>query len=317
MFARPYPIPGRLARWFDNHAGEAEFDPATADCIDWLRCIPFIGMHLACLGVIWVGWSPVAVGAAVFFYAARMFVITGFYHRYFSHRSFKTSRWLQGVAAAAGCTAVQRDPMWWASHHAHHHANADDPADPHSPRQKGFWKSHVGWFMTPEGFPTRRGYVRDWQRFGELRLLNRFDLLPAVAFAVAVFYLGVALKALAPQWGTDGPQMLVWGFFISTVALYHGTFTVNSLAHTFGTRRFATSDDSRNNFWIALLTLGEGWHNNHHHYPGATRQGFYWWEIDPTYYGLLLLEKLGLVWDLRPVPPQALERGRLDAGAAS
>ncbi len=309
-------MPGWLARWFDNAAADSASRREDADKIDWLRCIPFIGLHLACLAVIWVGWSAVAVAAAIALYLVRMFLITGFYHRYFSHRSFKTSRWLQTLAAVGGCTAVQRDPLWWAAHHAHHHAHADDPEDPHSPRQKGFWRSHVGWFMTKAGFLTRRNYVRDWEQYPELRFLNRYDILPPVLLAAATFYSGVALEAYAPHWGTSGPQMLVWAFFISTIALYHGTFTVNSLAHQLGSRRFATADDSRNNFWIALITLGEGWHNNHHHYPGASRQGFYWWEIDLTYYGLLLLEKLGLVWDLRPVPARVLARNRMDAGVA-
>jgi stearoyl-CoA desaturase (delta-9 desaturase) len=109
--------------------------------------------------------------------------------------------------------------------------------------------------------------------------------------------------------------MLTWGFFISTVALYHGTYTINSLAHQFGRQRYATGDDSRNSFLLALLTLGEGWHNNHHHYPAAARQGFYWWEIDVTYYLLVLLARIGLIWDLRPVPKHARERNRIDAAA--
>ena len=309
-------VPGWLVRWFDNHAADSSLRSQDDKRIDWLRCVPFIGMHAACGAVLWVGWSPVAVWVAVGFYAVRMFAITGFYHRYFSHRSFKTSRWFQAVMAFVGAASVQRDPLWWASHHFHHHANSDDPQDPHSPAQLGFWMSHVGWFMTANGFLTRDRYVQDWARFPELRWLNRFDLVPPIILAVSVFLTGDFLAEHAPHLGTNGPQLLVWGFFISTVVLYHATFTVNSLAHQFGSRRYETGDDSRNNWLIALLTFGEGWHNNHHHYPGSTRQGFFWWEVDLTYYGLFLLKQLGLVWDLRPVPSHALS-GKQPAGESA
>ena len=119
--------------------------------------------------------------------------------------------------------------------------------------------------------------------------------------------LGAWLARTHPQLGTSGLQLVVWGFCISTVALWHSTFTINSLAHRFGTRRYATRDDSRNNFWLALLTFGEGWHNNHHHFPVAARQGFYWWEIDIAYYGLRALAAAGIIWDLRAVPAHARE----------
>ena len=126
--------------------------------------------------------------------------------------------------------------------------------------------------------------------------------------AVALYALGALLARVAPALGTDGPQMLVWGFFVSTVVLFHATVTINSLAHRYGRRRFATRDDSRNNLWLALLTFGEGWHNNHHFYPGSARQGFRWYEIDLTWYGLRLMQALGLVWELRPVPSWVMQR---------
>ena len=310
-------VPNWFRIWLDNSTYAASVKDAGADELDWLRCAPFLAMHVGCLAVIWVGWSPVAVGAAATLYIVRMFAITGFYHRYFSHRTFRTSRWFQGLMAVMGCTAVQRDPMWWASHHAHHHAHSEDDQDPHSPLRKGFWKSHIGWFMTPAAFPTRERYVPDWAQFPELRWLNRYDMVPPLALAVLLYGLGAILQAQAPELEVTGGTMLVWGFFVSTIAVHHGTFTINSLAHRFGSRRFATQDNSRNNWLLALLTLGEGWHNNHHHYPGSTRQGFYWWEIDFTYYGLKLLEAMGLVWDLRPVPAKALARNRIDPARAT
>ncbi|GMU44992.1 MAG: acyl-CoA desaturase [Xanthomonadales bacterium] len=290
-----------ITRWFDTSAA-ATLDPATADRIDWLRVLPFVGLHLACLGVYWVGVSAFAVAVALALYLLRMFAITAFYHRYFSHRSFQTSRVLQFAFALIGASSVQRGPLWWAAHHRHHHRHADQPADLHSPRQHGFWRSHMGWFMTPRAFAIDFDLIPDLARHPELRFLDRFDILVPVALAAALFFLGGWLETHAPGLQTNGPQLLVWGFFVSTVVLFHATVTINSLAHVWGRRRYATRDDSRNNLWLALLTLGEGWHNNHHHYPASTRQGFYWWEIDLSYYALKAMSGLGLVWGLKPVP---------------
>ena len=286
---------------------QAQDDPYA---VDWLRVAPFVGVHLACLGVIWTGWSAVAVGTAVALYFLRMFAITGFYHRYFSHRSFKTSRAAQLVFAVIGASAAQRGPIWWAAHHRAHHAHSDQPADVHSPLQHGFWWSHCGWFLSRRHYDADLGRVRDLLRFPELKWLDENDFVVPVALAVALFATGAGLERWAPGLGTDGWQMLVWGFFVSTVAVYHGTYTINSLAHRIGRRRFETADGSRNSFWLALLTLGEGWHNNHHHYPAAARQGFYWWELDLTYYGLKALAAVGVVRDLKPVPEAVLAEGR-------
>lgn len=288
-----------LLRWFDSGAADDARDK-DGDRVDWLRVVPFVGMHLACGAVIWVGSSWVAICVALALYFIRLFAITAFYHRYFSHRAFRAGRVTQFVFAVLGSCAVQRGPLWWAAHHRHHHAHADEQEDVHSPR-RGFLWSHIGWFLTTSNFRTRESRVLDLMRFPELRFLDRYDALVPVALAVALFAAGAVADRFAPNLGTSSWQMLIWGFCISTVALYHVTFTVNSLAHRFGTRRFPTSDDSRNNWLIALLTLGEGWHNNHHQCPSAARQGFRWWEIDITYYVLRLLASLGLIWDLRPV----------------
>jgi stearoyl-CoA desaturase (delta-9 desaturase) len=231
-----------------------------------------------------------------------MFAVTAFYHRYFSHRSFKTSRLVQLVFALLGASAVQRGPLWWAAHHRHHHANADRPDDAHSPHQHGFLWSHMGWFLARANFPTKIELVRDLARYRELALLDRFDVAVPALLAAALYGSGAALERFAPSLGTNGLQLLVWGFAVSTVAVWHATFAINSLAHTLGTRRFATRDNSRNNLALALLTLGEGWHNNHHRFPAAARQGLRWWEIDVTYYALCALELTGLIWDLRSVP---------------
>ncbi len=289
-----------VRRWFDT-SNPGELGP-DADRIDWLRTLPFIGIHLACFGVIWVGVSAFAVWTAIVLYAVRMFAITGFYHRYFSHRAFKTSRPVQFVFACIGAMCVQRGPLWWAAHHRNHHRKSDQPVDVHSPRQHGFLWAHMGWFLTPRGFRTDWDSIPDWKRYPELHWLDRYDILLPVLLAVGLFFLGGWLEVAYPGLGTSGPQLLVWGFFVSTVVLFHATVTINSLAHQFGSRRYDTRDDSRNNVWLALITFGEGWHNNHHHFPGSARQGHRWWEVDLTWYVLKAMQGVGLVSDLRPVP---------------
>ena len=281
--------------------------------ISWLATLPFLALHLAVLGVFWVGVSPVAVAVCLLLYWMRMFAITGFYHRYLSHRTYKTSRWFQFLFALVGNSATQKGPLWWAAHHRHHHLYSDQVNDVHSPSQRGFLYSHVLWVFDRRNSPTRVRLVPDLAKYPELRALDRFDVLVPVLLGTFCFGLGVLLDAVAPSLGTNGPQMLVWGFVVSTVVLAHGTFTINSLSHVFGSRRFETKDTSRNNLLLALITFGEGWHNNHHHYPTSARNGFYWWEIDITYYSLLLLSKLGLIWDLKKVPGHVLEQGRLGA----
>jgi stearoyl-CoA desaturase (delta-9 desaturase) len=298
-----------LRRWFDTD--DATIDEATAERIDWLRVIPFLGMHVMCFGVLWVGVSWFAVAIALALYAIRMFAITGFYHRYFSHRAFKTSRAMQFLFAALGALSVQRGPLWWAAHHRNHHRHSDTEHDVHSPVTRSFLWSHVGWFLTRRGFRTDRAVIRDLERFPELRWLDRFDILLPIALATALFLLGGWLERTRPEFGTSAAQLLVWGFFVSTVVLFHATVTINSLAHRWGRRRFDTRDHSRNNWLLALLTFGEGWHNNHHHFPGSARQGFFWWEIDLTYYLLRLLSWVGLVWDLKPVPAGLRRSGRI------
>jgi len=297
-----------LLAWFDSAAVDGhEQNP---NKIELLRVLPFIILHLACFAVFWIEFSTVAVMVALILYVLRMFAITGFYHRYFSHKAFKTSRFIQFFFAFLGASAAQRGPLWWASHHRHHHAHSDNPNDPHSPKQHGFFWSHVSWFLANINVAAKNERVKDLLQYPELKFLDRYDAIAPIVLAISLFGLGVWLETAAPQLHTNGVQLLVWGFVISTVFLYHMTFTVNSLAHVWGKRRFMTNDDSRNNSLIAILTLGEGWHNNHHHFPSAARQGFYWWEIDLTYYGLKILSALGLIWDLRKVPSEVLSQKR-------
>jgi stearoyl-CoA desaturase (delta-9 desaturase) len=297
-----------LVRWFDSWAVD-ERDRADPRKIDWFRVSPFIAIHLACFGALWVGVSPFAITFATGFYFLRMFAITAFYHRYFSHRSYRTSRAMQFCFALIGSTAAQRGPLWWAAHHRAHHRHSDAEGDVHSPEQQGFLYSHVGWILAQGNFRTRVELVPDLARFPELRFLDRFDSLVPMLTMVAIFGLGSLLEIVAPSLGTNGPQLFVWGFAMSTVVLYHVTFSINSVAHRVGSRRFETADQSRNNWLLALFTLGEGWHNNHHRYQSAVRQGFRWWEVDVSYYALRAAAALKLVWDLKPVPERVLREG--------
>ena len=301
----------RLVRWMDGGVPVDAAPVVTSLRIEWRRNLGFLAIHLLCLLVFIVGFSWTAFWVAVGLYLVRMFAITGFYHRYFSHRAFRTSRGFQFVMALVGCSAVQRGPLWWAAHHRHHHAHTDDPEDLHSPRQRGFWMSHTGWFLTDAGSKTYAHYVRDLARTRNSSGSIASTAWFRSAMLLLLYGAGEALKARQPALGTNGPQLVVWGFFLSTVVLYHATYTINSLSHMIGSRRYDTRDDSRNNWILAILTLGEGWHNNHHHYSGTVRQGFFWWEYDPTYWGLLVLSWLGLVKDLKRLPDAVRDSNRI------
>jgi len=267
--------------------------------LDVVRSAPFFLVHLVALaGVFWLGWSWSGLGLALGLYAVRMFGVTGAYHRYFSHRTYKTSRPFQLVLALLAMTSVQKGVLWWAAHHRHHHRMSDQPGDTHSVLQDGFWWSHVGWILAPQNHATDYAKVKDLARFPELRFLDRFYYLPAIAMAVGLYFAG-------------GMWALYWGFFVSTTLLWHGTFTINSLTHVFGSTRYVTTDNSKNNLWLALITLGEGWHNNHHYYQRSTNQGFFWWEIDVTFYVLKALSWVGLVWDLHTPPPHVRDSHRV------
>lgn len=254
----------------------------------------FIMIHLACFAVFWTGITWEAAALCFFMFFIRKFGITGGFHRYFSHRSYKTSRFFQFCLAFLGGGAAQKGALWWAAHHRHHHKHSDTDEDLHSAKLEGFYWSHVGWVLSSEYEEYDSNVVKDLNKYPELVLLDKWIFVPPVAFATFCFLL-------------QGWMGLVVGFFISTVILYHTTFAINSLCHMFGSRRYETGELSKNSLWLAILTMGEGWHNNHHHYPLSARQGFFWWEIDITYYILLTLEKLGIVWDLQ-APPKKLLR---------
>ena len=222
--------------------------------VDWLGSWQFFLFHAAAIvgAVLW----PPTIGAIVLCLAGFYLRILGIslaYHRYFAHRTFKTSRWFQFVLAFWAQTSVQKGVLWWAGHHRNHHRFPDRPDDVHSPARRGFFWGHMGWIMTPRYEQTPVEVIRDMAAYPELR----------------------------------------W-------------------SHVFGRRRFPTTDTSRNNPWLTVITLGEGWHNNHHYFCSSARLGFRWWEFDPTYYLLLGMEKIGLVRDLK-IPPEHVLEGRATA----
>jgi stearoyl-CoA desaturase (delta-9 desaturase) len=256
---------------------------------DPFTMVPFLAMHVGVLAVFLVPFNPWMVVWLFGSYYLRMFGVTGGYHRYFSHRSYKLNRFWQFCLAFLAQTSVQKGVLWWAAHHRDHHINSDRKADIHSPVHEGFWWSHLGWILSDEYDHYDAQRIADFAKYPELRWLNRYHVVPAVMYGAGIYFLG-------------GWSAFVWGFVVSTVLLYHGTFVINSLAHIWGSRRFATPDESRNNFWLALVTMGEGWHNNHHHFMSSTRQGIRWWEVDATYYILRVLSWFRIARDLRPFP---------------
>jgi stearoyl-CoA desaturase (delta-9 desaturase) len=275
----------------------------------------FIGIHVVSLLAFWTGVSWTAIAVCIFLYFSRMFAVTAGYHRYFSHRSYKTSRWFQFVLGVWGASAVQNGPLWWAAQHRHHHKYSDTEEDVHSPVTGSFWWAHCGWILSKKYNSFDVKAVHDLAKFPELRLLQRAYLLVPVTMGVCLYILGEYLASHAPGLHTSGAQLLIWGGFVSTTLLYHGVFTINSLAHRFGTRRFDTPDDSRNNWFLALITLGEGWHNNHHRCLSSERQGFYWWEVDIAHYVLTMFSWVGLVWDLRTPPKKIYDEAARRADA--
>ena len=296
-----------ILAWVDSYQN---CEVPSSDSVAWVRVLPILALHIiAVMGVFIFDLALVDVVACAALYFVRMFAITGFYHRYFSHKAFKTSRWHQFLWGAIGASATQRGPLWWAAHHRQHHRHTETDSDPHDSRQ-GLWWSHLGWILADRHFATHKNNISDFRAYPELVWLDRFDAAMPALLALLVFIIGWLFETFMPVAGTSGLQMLYWGYLVSTLLLLHVTLCINSLAHRWGTRPFATGDRSCNSLPLALLTLGEGWHNNHHRFCGSARQGFKWWEVDICYYLLRAMAAVGLVWDLRDVPRPVLEERR-------
>ena len=279
-----------------NHAAEDEGNRLL------MASSPIFIMHLLALGALFTGFSWAAVIALSITYVVRVFALTAGFHRYFSHRSFKTGRVFQFIMAWVGTSAAQLGPMWWAANHRHHHQHSDKPEDIHSPVIKDAFWAHIGWILCRAYGSIQHDRIKDLSKYPELRFIDRFHVLPVASLIGLLYVIGAGLNAYYPALGTSGMQMVMWGFFLSTILVYHVTFCVNSVTHIVGNKRFDNDDESRNSFWIALLTFGEGWHHNHHRWPLSARQRMYWWEFDLSYLLLRGLEKLGLVWDLKVYP---------------
>ncbi len=262
------------------------------------KSLPFFLMHLAVLGAFFTGTRPIDWAVCIGLYYLRMFGITAGFHRYFAHRAYKTNRVFQFALAWIGTMSAQKGVLWWAGHHRHHHRFSDTDEDIHSPTKRGFWWSHVGWILSSRYDDTPFDDIKDFAKYPELRWLNTYHLVPPAILGVLVYL-------------TMGASGLFIGFFLSTVLLWHGTFTINSLSHVFGSQRYVTGDTSRNNFWLALVTMGEGWHNNHHYYQSTANQGFYWWEVDMSYYVLKVLAAVGIVSHLRTPSERVLNSNRV------
>ncbi len=265
----------------------------------------FVVFHVAALLVFYTGASAVAVIVALVMYLIRGLGVTAGFHRYFAHKSFRTGRVMQFLLGFAGSLATQGGVLWWVSHHRDHHRYTESERDMHSPRIYGLWHAHMGWMMSAKCFQTTGANVKDLHRYPEIKALQRHYAWIVIGQIVFFYALGALLAAVWPQLGTSGLQMLVWGYFLSTVVLWHSTFMVNSVCHRWGRAPYHAGDDSTNNWLVAILALGEGWHNNHHRFAGSARHGLQWWQFDLTWIVLRLLEKLGLVSDLKvPRPAQ-------------
>jgi stearoyl-CoA desaturase (delta-9 desaturase) len=261
--------------------------------------IGMVGFHIACLGAFFTGVSPVALLVCFVLYVARAFGVTAGFHRLLAHGAFKAGRVTQFGLTLLGSLACQGGPLWWVSHHRNHHRYTETPRDIHSPQQRGFWYSHIGWMMDKACFETSATNVKELHKFPEIKALQRFYPLILLLEAITLYALGAVLTHFYPGLGTSGVQMLVWGFFISTVSLWHATFMVNSVCHIWGDQAYDTNDRSTNNWIVATLTLGEGWHNNHHKFSYSARHGLEWWQLDVTWLVLRLMNQIGLIRDLK------------------
>ncbi|MBI1790784.1 MAG: fatty acid desaturase [Acidobacteria bacterium] len=252
--------------------------------INWLTTTVLVVFHLGAVAALFMfDWKAVLVASFLYWLAIGCGIGMG-YHRLLTHRSYKVPRFIEQFLAICGTLTLEGGPIFWVATHRLHHQNSDKPGDPHSPRDGAFW-SHMGWIMLGESkhSDTRQmsRYTPDLSKDPFYRWLNSFHYVPLVI-------LGLTLLAVG------GVKMMMWGVFVRVVVGLHSTWLVNSATHMWGRRRFRTTDDSRNNWWVALLTFGEGWHNNHHAHPNSSRHGLAWYELDLTYVQIRLLELFGV-----------------------
>ena len=266
----------------------------------FISIIVFWTVQVSAVLAVLVPFSWAMAGLWAVSHFLRAIGLTLSFHRYFAHRTFQMNRAARFVWALIGTAAMQKGPLWWAGHHVNHHKFADREGDPHSPAITGFYHAHIGWFLNDarhDRLEATNPVLRDFSSAPEIVWLDRYHFVPPLALAVGLFLSG-------------GLQWLVWGFCVPTVTLAHSTFAINTVNHMFGSRRFDTIDDSRNNVLTAFFAAGEGWHNNHHRYQRAARNGFFWWEFDPTWYVIKLMAAVGLAWDVQAVPARIYAEAR-------
>jgi len=251
--------------------------------INWFLVIALVSFHLGAVAALFFfHWSALIVFATIWILAQNVGIAMG-YHRLLTHRGYATPKWLEYCIAICGALALQGGPIYWVAVHRMHHKYTDKPGDPHSPRD-GKWWSHMGWIMNAtlrDETEALKQYAPDLSRQPFYRWLNRLHWVPLTVVGLSLFAFG-------------GWSWLLWGAFLPVTIGLHVTWMVNSVTHLWGRRRFSTSDDSRNNLWVALLTGGEGWHNNHHANPVSARHGLAWYEVDFNYFAIRLLKILGL-----------------------
>ena len=259
--------------------------------------LPLILVHLSLIGLFYVPFTW--TGLILFFVMTRItgLGVTVGFHRYFSHHAFKTSRWFQFVLGVFGCTALQKGPLWWVAHHREHHRHSDTVNDVHSPVVDGFWYGHVGWLFARDLMHPSHECMKDLTKFPELLWLDRLWMVPGILAAAACYAI-------------DGGSGLLWGFSLSTVAIFQFTFAVNSVGHRWGPQRFNTGEGSRNNWFLGYVAMGDGWHNNHHRSPTSARHGLAWYELDIAYMMICNLKRVGLIWGVRQPPASVLEAAR-------
>jgi stearoyl-CoA desaturase (delta-9 desaturase) len=265
-------------------------DKTFTEPIVWLTTFFVIAFHLGAVAALFMfAWKPFVLAILLWWIAGGLGIGMGF-HRLLTHRGYKTTKLVEYVLTVCGTLALEGGPIFWVATHRLHHQNADKDGDPHSPRDGGLW-AHMGWIMTGRTLPPNEAaellpYVSDLRK-------NRFHVWISKWHWVPLTALGLALLALG------GWPYLLWGVFFRTVVGLHCTWLVNSATHMWGSRRFQTHDNSRNSFWVAMLTFGEGWHNNHHAKPQSPRHGLAWYELDLNWYGICAMRMVRLAWDLK------------------
>jgi fatty-acid desaturase len=260
------------------------FGKSTGDRINWPNCIIMSLLHIGAIaGLFFFTWKIFAITVLLYWLTTGLGISMG-YHRLHTHRSYKVPTGLEYFFAVCGALTLEGGPISWVAVHRVHHQNSDLPGDPHSPRDGGWW-AHAGWLLTGETLHNNTTamakYAPDLSKDRFYVWLNNYHWLPSIVLAVALFAIG-------------GLPLMLWGVVVRVVFGLHATWLVNSATHMWGRRRFATRDDSRNTWWVALITFGEGWHNNHHAHPTSARHGLAWYEFDPSWILIKTLRYLGI-----------------------